>query len=61
MVREDAVVGTTVLPGIRLTDEDQVGDNIKVECEPISQVRSGSKERSTIRMIHQENNSFLGV
>ncbi|XP_071526000.1 cadherin-87A [Panulirus ornatus] len=37
MVREDAVVGTTVLPGIRLTDEDQVGDNIKVECEPISQ------------------------
>nr|XP_053634394.1 LOW QUALITY PROTEIN: cadherin-87A-like [Cherax quadricarinatus] len=37
MVGEDAAVGSTVLPGIRLVDEDQVGDNIKVECEPISQ------------------------
>ncbi|KAK8743275.1 hypothetical protein OTU49_001344 [Cherax quadricarinatus] len=37
MVGEDAALGSTVLPGIRLVDEDQVGDNIKVECEPISQ------------------------
>nr|XP_045616245.1 cadherin-87A-like [Procambarus clarkii] len=36
MIAEDAAVGSTVLPGIRLADEDQVGDNIKVECEPIS-------------------------
>ncbi|KAG7153827.1 Cadherin-87A-like [Homarus americanus] len=36
MVGEDAAVGSTVLPGIRLTDEDQVGDTIKVQCEPIT-------------------------
>lgn len=38
MVREDAVVGSTVLPGIKLVDEDQVGDNIKIKCEPIKEV-----------------------
>ncbi|XP_027213278.2 cadherin-87A [Penaeus vannamei] len=41
VVKEDAAVGTTVLPGIRLTDEDQVGDNIKVECEPIQKGGDG--------------------
>lgn len=39
MVGEDSAVGSTVLPGIRLVDEDQVGDNIQVECAPIEQVR----------------------
>ncbi|XP_050727023.1 cadherin-87A-like [Eriocheir sinensis] len=37
MVGEDSAVGSTVLPGIRLVDEDQVGDNIQVECAPIEQ------------------------
>lgn len=37
IVNEDATVGSTVLPGIRLSDDDQVGDVIKVECHPITQ------------------------
>ncbi|KAK8407296.1 hypothetical protein O3P69_002092 [Scylla paramamosain] len=37
MIGEDTSVDSVVLPGIRLVDEDQVGDNIKVECKPIEQ------------------------
>ena len=39
MIGEDTAVDSVVLPGIRLVDEDQVGENIKVECKPIEQVR----------------------
>ncbi|KAK4292814.1 hypothetical protein Pmani_034453 [Petrolisthes manimaculis] len=37
MVGEDVSVGSTVLPGVRLTDPDTVGQTIKVNCEPIHQ------------------------
>lgn len=35
---EDTPIGTTILPGIRVTDPDLLGDNIELFCEPQPQV-----------------------
>lgn len=32
VVAEDALPGTTVLPGIKVTDPDLIGDNIELTC-----------------------------
>lgn len=37
-VDEDEKLGTTVLPGIRVTDSDLIGDNIELTCVTQPQV-----------------------
>ena len=35
---EDTPVGTTILPAIRITDPDLIGENIELSCIPQPQV-----------------------
>lgn len=37
---EDTKIGTTILPGIRVTDPDLTGENIILECVPQPQVNN---------------------
>ncbi|CAL4115826.1 unnamed protein product, partial [Meganyctiphanes norvegica] len=60
IVAEDAEPGTTVLPGIKLMDKDQVGEVIKISCAPLDQDSEGCDVFEVVPS-HTSSREFSGA
>ncbi|KAF7987447.1 hypothetical protein HCN44_003209 [Aphidius gifuensis] len=57
---EDTSIGTTILPGIRVTDPDLIGDNIVVECVPQAQFPDACSKFGIVN-VEQSQNTYVGA
>ncbi|KAK0157779.1 hypothetical protein PV328_011474 [Microctonus aethiopoides] len=57
---EDTPIGTTILPGIRVTDSDILGDNIELFCEPQPQFPDACTKFGIVD-VEKSENTYVGA
>ncbi|XP_076290426.1 cadherin 87A isoform X1 [Lasioglossum baleicum] len=60
VAEEDLPVGTTILPGIRVTDPDLLGDNIDLTCVPQPQFLDACDKFGIVK-VEKSQNSYVGA